>query len=403
MGKTTGLFTGVVRGKTGNVVGFRLTNSNSKEKQGWREYVAKISNPRSYAQAKQRAKVIPASIFYRAFSNVLNHAFLPSGNADRNRKRFMSYAMRLDEISDVQKGWNRIPFIDYRISEGNLGLDSMVVGTYNASGVLGVAFKGIAVGSATPSSVASYTIGQFSQLLLQQNPQLKEGMELTFISVVENSDTMDRFAAVVSFVLDSSNSLRMYSDLNTGLVKIKPASTLGLTVENNTKDGVEYRVLSAGCIISARSGKSWTYTNSNMCMSTHAVDGYDWDPEDTIASYMTAATTSESDKLLQQADNAQQAGITQESMSTAAVTASGVTLNSQTVATVVLSNGARKVVVNAAGVPFQGTAVSGSYYLLGDSESNEVELADTSLAGQPTILASDVTLGYEFVNDTERP
>jgi len=170
-------------------------------------------------------------------------------------------------------------------------------------------------------------------------------------------------------------------------------------------DNAKFAVLSAGVIISARRGKTWDYTNSYMARSAYAIDGFDWDPESVIASYMDGAAAAESDLILQQADNSTDNAIAQVSFATAAVThADGTTLNSETLAVVALSDGSRKVIVNNAGVPYGGIAESGTYYLLGTNSNNRpVTLAETSLAGSPTINADAITLDATFANTAVRP
>lgn len=402
MGKSTGLFAGVVRRKTANLVGFKVTNSNSKEKQGWREYVAKISNPRSYAQSKQRAKIRPAAIFYQAFQQVENHAFLPTKRASLNRQKFMSFAMSMQEISDVRKGDVAIPFIDYRISQGSLGCDSLTKGAYTTE-ANEVRFAGLKAGAINATAMQTTSVSAFATAILTNTPQLREGMELTFLAVLGNLETLERQAVVFSVVLDKSNLVTTMDNLIPGLLAFR-SSADGLDI--SAADSASFNVLSAGVIISARRGKSWDYTNSYMARSAYAIDGFDWDPESVIASYMDGAAATESDLQLQQADNNTDSGIAQVNFATAAVThADGTTaLNSQTVAVVAMSDGSRKVIVDAAGIPYGGIAESGTYYLLGtNSNTTPVALSSTSLAGSPTINAAAVTLDATFANTAVRP
>ena len=402
MGKSTGLFAGVVRRKTANLVGFKVTNSNSKEKQGWREYVAKISNPRSYAQSKQRAKIRPAAIFYQAFQQVENHAFLPTKRASLNRQKFMSFAMSMQEISDVRKGDVAIPFIDYRISQGSLGCDSLTKGAYTAE-ANEVRFAGLKAGAINASAMRTTSVADFATGILTNTPQLREGMELTFLAVLGNIETLERQAVIFSVVLDKSNRVTTMGNLLPGLLAFR-SSADGLDV--SAADGASYNVLSAGVIISARRGKTWDYTNSYMARSAYAVDGFDWDAESVIASYMDGAAAAESDLQLQQADNTTDSSISQVSIDTAEVRhADGtILLNSQTVAVVAMSDGTRKIIVDNAGVPYGGTAESGTYYLLGTSaNSTPVALSNTTLAGSPTINAAAVTLNATFATTAVRP
>lgn len=402
MGKSTGLFAGVVRRKTANLVGFKVTNSNTKEKQGWREYVAKISNPRSYAQSKQRAKIRPAAIFYQAFMPILNHAFLPTKRASLNRQKFMSFAMSMQEISDVRKGDVAIPFIDYRISQGSLGCDSLTKGEYTTE-ANEVRFAGLKAGAINASAMRTTSVADFATGVLTNTPQLREGMELTFLAVLGNLDTLERQAVYFSVVLDKSNRVTTMGNLLPALLTFRSTDE-GLDV--SAAESASYNVLSAGVIISARRGKTWDYTNSYMARSAYAIDGFDWDPESVIASYMDGAAAAESDLQLQQADNTTDSSISQVSIDTAEVRhADGtITLNSQTVAVVAMSDGSRRIIVDNAGVPYGGIAENGTYYLLGTSaNSTPVALSSTTLAGSPTINAEAVTLDATFATTAVRP
>ena len=61
-----GSLNAVMRGKKGNTVFYKVTGSSNKEKQGSREYVSTVANPKTGTQALQRMKLAPASAFYRA-------------------------------------------------------------------------------------------------------------------------------------------------------------------------------------------------------------------------------------------------------------------------------------------------------------------------------------------------
>ena len=58
MGKSVG-FIGNFKGKLGNAVGYKVSQSNSGTNQGVRVYQPNIKNPKSAAQAEQRAKYAP--------------------------------------------------------------------------------------------------------------------------------------------------------------------------------------------------------------------------------------------------------------------------------------------------------------------------------------------------------
>lgn len=349
MAKGSSIFSGVMRKKLGNQVLYRISNSNNGEKQGARAYVAQIANPRSYAQARQRAKLVPANAFFEAFEPVLNHAFLPKGNTARNRFRFFGGAMRLDYVPDVPKGQSRIPFAPYQVSEGSLSLDNLVKGTaaQTTDSRHSVRFGLKDATAAAANAFGAKTIAAVTAELLAANPMLREGYELCFLAVVADpSDMGSRRAAYASFVLSSSNTLTTIADVLPDPLRLI-ANGGYIHLGSNESAGI---VLSAGLIISARSKSSWRYTTSYMAETTQAIDGIDWDPEDVILSYMSAAgSEATSDKILQQADNS--AGGTSDVVAIRLVKVAAPTitevsdLNSDQVVAVEMSNGERRLLV----------------------------------------------------------
>lgn len=73
MGK--GSFNGLIRGKIGNSVFYKVTNSNNKEKQGIRQYIPTVANPRSNGQLYQRAIMATVMRAYAAGKEIFDHSF----------------------------------------------------------------------------------------------------------------------------------------------------------------------------------------------------------------------------------------------------------------------------------------------------------------------------------------
>lgn len=74
-----------MKGKVGNVVGYKVSQSNSGTNQGVRVYQPNIKNPKSAAQAEQRAKYAPIFATYRALKMIIDRGneSKPYGNASR--------------------------------------------------------------------------------------------------------------------------------------------------------------------------------------------------------------------------------------------------------------------------------------------------------------------------------
>lgn len=90
-----GSIIGVVSGKLGNMVGYKVSNSNDAEKQGWRPYTAKIANPKSQGQRAQRAVFNTVSGAAAALNWLIDHSFEGLQGAGQNRNKFMALNLAL--------------------------------------------------------------------------------------------------------------------------------------------------------------------------------------------------------------------------------------------------------------------------------------------------------------------
>lgn len=368
------------KGKVANVVGFKNSASIKTNNNFVRERATVISNPKTQAQARQRAKVIPAQNFYAAFENVLNHAFLPTDRASRNRNVFMSKAMKLDEVPNVLKGGSNLPMCHYQVSQGSLGLDHLTQAVDDDNVVFGLGM----VSDWTENS----TIAQISTDILDSNPTVAEGMELTFLVIVGVSyDNL--FTKSISFVLDKNNSLTKFGDV----------AGSGWTL--NSVDGkcsivnATLGYSAAALIISSRSGNTWRYTNSFMALSSDGESLRESFPEsEVIASYMSAASTRTSDLVLQQANNQQSSEVHLSSVTTANITlATGVTgtLSANAANIAVKSTGERVLVVLDGALT---TGAAGSRVAItitpADGTARPLTPADTTFAGNESITVAEL-------------
>ena len=372
------------KGKVANVIGFKNSASSKTNNNFVREHQTVVSNPKSYAQARQRSKAIPAQNFYATFENVLNHAFLPTDRASRNRNRFISKAMSLGEIPDVMKGDSYIPVCGYQISEGILGVDYLCEMDTNSC------FHNLSkVANATDKAqpIHDFVVG-----ILSRNRDLSEGQELTFLAILASeTDPKERIAAVSSIVLNSSDTITTLGDVSpllnfggdTDLVEII-SSVSG------------HVVISAGLIISSKSGSTWHYTNSKMYPNQNYQSVLDSLPsaDDVIRSYMEGNIGRTSDLILQQADNQQTNGVHPRSVSTMNITlAQGVTgtLSANAANIVAMSNGIRKVMVlnGALTTGAAGSRVAITITPTGGT-ARPLTLADTTFDGNETITVEEV-------------
>lgn len=377
------------KGKVANVVGFKNSASRKINKNFMRERVTG-ANPRTEKQATQRCKAKPAKIFYDGFQNVLNHAFLPNDRASRNRNEFMSLAMKNTELPDVAKTDSYLPLNSLQISKGALGLDFLTIGTADNESVR---FENLKIDDALSSQM---TIATLSEMLLNSNPLLSEGQELTFLAVLVNkNDASARIAAYISFVLDPGNNTTTIDSLGQ-IVTIGDYDERAIAVIPTNDLGDDYYVASAGVIISSKTNSSWLYTSSFMYRSIEGEQLYAGESKrSVVASYMQAGDF-ESDKILQQADNKQAGQVEFKSYGSNAFTLSaGVsgTTSYNSCSTAVYSNGERKVIVTETGViGIQSNGTFTPITLTNNGVTTNLLLSQTNLAPAPTVKYADLGL-----------
>ena len=382
-----------IKGSVGEVTGYKMNTSSKTSKSGdfIRSKATSVANPRSYAQAKQRAKARPAQLFYDAFSNVENHAFFPLDKAVKNRNMFLSLAMKLDYVPDVKKREAKLPFAPYQVSKGALGLDSLCVGEYMNNNDSSIKFN---VGCDENFDENEVTVARLSGVLLANNPRLMNGEELTFMAVLANeSNSNERWAEHVSFVLDESDNTTLIANLfshNLAIAKDELTDFLVLGTKNSTK------MLCAALIISSKTDSSWQYTNSYMNLTAYAIDGFDWKKREIIESYMNETRDRYSDKILQQADNTP----TGETVPIASVGNAQITLkegvtgtlNHSDAANAFMRFGTVRVVVSDKGQLQNYNSPNKTWSpitLASGDDKRPLVLADTTWAGSQTITIAE--------------
>lgn len=378
-----------VRGKVGNVVGFSNSASNKTNNNFYRERATTISNPKTYRQAAQRAKVKPAQAFYSAFESILNHAFLPNDRASKNRNKFMAGALAAG-IPDVPKDANYLPVMDYQVSRGSLGLDELTMLRFSDLSL------SVAIADTRECSfTANESIADVSSKILASNIGLVEGEELTFLFIIApNNDKLQRESLSISFVLDLNNTVTtMGNIIPSRLIPIVAGDgnwgRFGFqTADYSSASG--HVILAAALIISSKNSSSWRYTNSYMCISPNA--GLTDITEEVILSYMDSATLQTSNQVLQQANNVAQNGIQPVSTTGIAVqnrTGYSGTFNLQEACLAVMSDGSRRVIVDNDGQLYGGsTSGDGSFVGITRTVSGNTTkctIDTTKLTGNPTI------------------
>ena len=264
MAKGIGLI-GNFKGKVGNMVGYKLTDSNSGNTQGIRVYQPIVKNPKTAAQAEQRAKLAPINATYRALKMVIDRGNegLPYGN--KSRLAWLKQAFKAEHMPWIEKG----KVVAYPVCS-LLTKGSLPSFEYDSSeDAISITAAGVEAGS----SLA--TVGAVSSALLLALPTLKQGDQVTFVSLGEKGGIL--IADVYSIVIDT-------------------ASAVAVNRFNATSNSINYEspvVMGAGAVIISREGANGEHLRSTetlrMANSWDELPPYDSTSKATaIESYMSS-------------------------------------------------------------------------------------------------------------------
>ena len=268
MAKAQGII-GNFKGKIGNTVGYQLTSSNNKQTQGIRIYQPNVKNPKTSAQAEQRAKLAPINATYRALKMIIDRGNegLPYGN--KSRLAWLKQAFKSPSMPWLQKGETVNYPVVTQITKGSL---SGVNFDYNEDGVQ------VVLKSITPQSSIK-TIGELSQAFKTDYPSLEEGDQITFVFAGNNGGVLD--SKVFSFIINSTST----TPVNDVLTSI--------SIDNGYIMVESYMPASACAIIVSREGANGEHLRSNAFMvlgsDVTTAAPYDADSKATaIESYMAS-------------------------------------------------------------------------------------------------------------------
>lgn len=249
---------GIVRGKVGTEVYYKVSGSGNKEKQGTRVYTAVVANPKTVAQAVQRLKFLPATAFYRAYKNeVLDHSFEGVPYGARSNAKFMKLALAMPSgYPYVVKGSDGLFPGQYPLSRGSLVnlLDCQFDGAY---------------GFIIPSIGGGWTgntKGKVNADILKYNPWLKEGDQITFVTMMMTSNNTV-IPVVDRMVLDTKDTTPVGDFYEMDFWKFADDGSFGNPYDRS------WKLLGLGVIISrpVLSKKSrqiqWLRSNTDMALN----------------------------------------------------------------------------------------------------------------------------------------
>lgn len=292
-------------GKLGETVG-------AKKAAGQRSNVirvrtASISNPRSNAQAAQRMKMTPAVNFYRALRGILNHSWQGVSYGGASHSRFMKEAMRSQSYPYVKKGITAPVPGDYKISAGSL--TPVDVTLDNNAGSLFVVTS-----LRCTNTLVGKSIKQISAALVNSNPQLQMGDQLTFVAAVaeevpgiENGYISYRYFRLV--LSDTDTTLPPDDLITVGNDEYTVLKVDGGYIRSNEdnlifaiSDNSDMVVVGAAVIVSrpsvAKNIVTWERSNSTFKVTDPVAEYFSSNYNEVLASYQSKAANVSSDWFL---------------------------------------------------------------------------------------------------------
>lgn len=209
MAKALGLI-GNFKGKLGNTVGYSLKDSNNKQTQGVRVYQPVVRNPKTAAQAEQRAKLAPINATYRALKMVIDRGQEGKAYGNKSRLAWLKDALKAYNGNWTVKGTSNHQATNVPITKGSLACNIHI--NNNSSN--------LTVDSLGCSRANTTTLGLLSTCFLNAYPTLKEGDQITFV-LIENAGT-GISSEIDSIVLDSTSTAAIPSfiEVNEGYLVI---------------------------------------------------------------------------------------------------------------------------------------------------------------------------------------
>lgn len=221
-----------------------------------RELAASVANPRTLAQMEQRTKWANLVNFYRANSSWMKYAYETKKSNQSEYNKFMSLNVPSARIylpkSIASQGGCVVDA--YQMTQGSLASIEVQEGTneWVTNLMLPAAFEITAIS----------TVGEVSAALLQQNPAIREGDQLSFIRLTQqvNSNTGVPFVVVRKYeVIINSNDFRPFYDfMPAGYIKTAESGQLMAVSVNNSGNAGGFLLVLSRTI----GGKTYVSTQS---------------------------------------------------------------------------------------------------------------------------------------------
>lgn len=192
MAKGTGIY-GNFNGKIGNTVGFKIAQSRNRQNQGVRIYQPSVSNPKTAAQAEQRARVAAVQGTYTMLRNIIDRG---------NERKPYGYASRVEWLRNAYRS-EIFPWYPKGARIAAPVICPLTFGTLPelrwSADVDFVVFDAYEI----PDDEHLEDIGGVSYWLEHYNPFLRDGDQLTIVTMMGVDEQID--IDIFSFILDKDS------------------------------------------------------------------------------------------------------------------------------------------------------------------------------------------------------
>lgn len=178
-------FMGTLRGKIGDTVFYR-----AKGEQRTRAYVKNVYNPKSTRQMEQRTQLSNTLGVYRCLKTFMEGAFADKLARQSDYNAFVSRNLNSVKIyipKEMAKAQGAV-VAPYQVTSGSL--PTIVVSGTGVGSVTNIAVPtGFVLDDTT-------TVAAFSSALIAANPTLRAGMQLTYLSIIQQNNPQTGFPVI---------------------------------------------------------------------------------------------------------------------------------------------------------------------------------------------------------------
>lgn len=181
---------GYARGKVGDLVFARRLGQQTT-----RAYNSSPKDAKTRSQVTQRVKIANVIAMYRALKNICNHSFEGLDVGQTSYSAFVKANLTGNKVSLTKEAasFGACVVAPYLISRGSL--PSIQVEGTGADAVTNIAVGNLAISGTT-------TIGQFADALVANNAGIEYGDQLTYISLVQQTDANSGYPIVVAGIYE---------------------------------------------------------------------------------------------------------------------------------------------------------------------------------------------------------